>query len=87
MVRLILEKCGLCAIHVFRLFRGDTFREDFSDLGDIRSIVPDGVHVMALTATASLSTRRGVIRSLCMQKPSIIYLAPVKHNAVYFVND
>ena len=58
---------------------------DFSSLGEIRSIVPDHVRPMALTATASLSTRRSVIKILDMQKPSIIYLPPVKHNLVFGV--
>lgn len=58
---------------------------DFSNLGEIRSIVPDNVHLMALTATASLSTRRSIIKSLNMQKPAIVYLAPVKDNITFFV--
>ena len=58
---------------------------DFSSLGEIRSIVPDHVRLTALTATASLSTRRSVIKILDMQKPSIIYLPPVKHNLVFGV--
>lgn len=40
---------------------------------------------MALTATASLSTRRSVIRSLNMQTPAIVYLSPEKDNIIYFV--
>ena len=40
---------------------------------------------MALTATASLSTRKSVIKSLSMQKPVIIYLAPVRDNIIFIV--
>lgn len=40
---------------------------------------------MALTATASLSTRRSVVKSLSMQKPVIIYLAPVRDNIKFIV--
>ena len=53
--------------------------------GVIRSIVPDTVHVMALTATASPSTRKSIIKILDMQRSSIIYLPPVTQNIVYGV--
>ena len=42
---------------------------------------------MALTATASLHTRRSVIRSLHMQKPAIVYISPEKDNIVYSVGN
>ena len=60
------------------IFRDDAIRQDFSSLGEIRSIVPESVHLMASTATASLSTRRSVIRSLSMQTPAIIFRSPEK---------
>ena len=43
--------------------RGDDFRVEFAHLGEIRSLVPDSVHMMALTATATRSLR-AVICSL-----------------------
>ena len=54
------------------LCRGDTFRPEFSHLGEVRSIVPESVHVMALTATATNTTRAAIIKILDMQKPIII---------------
>ncbi len=42
---------------------------------------------MALTATATLSTRRFIIKSLNMQKPAVIYVPPVKSNIAYYVMD
>lgn len=42
---------------------------------------------MALTATASLATRRSVITSLCMEKPAIVYVPPAKSNITYCVAD
>lgn len=47
----------------------------------------ENVRLMALTATASLSTRRFIIKSLNMQKPVIVYLAPEKENIIYLVRD
>lgn len=85
-MKLTVSKNGELAsnneIRLIVLFRGDSFRTDFSSLGEIRSIVPESVHIMALTATASLSTGRSIIKSLNMQKPVIIYLAPEKDNKV-----
>ena len=36
------------------LYLGESFRKEFSDLGEIRSIVPRRVRLMALTATATV---------------------------------
>ena len=65
--------------------RGNDFRTEFTHLGEIRSIIPEDVHVMALTATATLSTQKFVIQSLSMQDPAIIYIPPVRNNITYFV--
>lgn len=40
---------------------------------------------MALTATATKSTRRIVIQRLCMENPVIVYLPPTKSNITYTV--
>ena len=37
--------------------REGSFREDYGKLGELHSVVPDGVKYMALTATASPLTR------------------------------
>ncbi len=68
-------------------YRGNSFRREFSDLGEIRSIVSENVRLMALTATATLSTRKFILKSLCMQNPAIVYIPPVKNNIKYLVSD
>jgi len=40
---------------------------------------------MALTATATDTTRTAIIRTLDMQKLKVISVSPVKHNIVYAV--
>ncbi len=47
--------------------RGEKFRTEFSHLNEFRSIIPETVSVMALTATTS--TRNFIINSLSMQMP------------------
>ena len=45
-------------------FRGDCFRHEFSRLGELRSVIPENVNVMELTATATVTTRREIIKIL-----------------------
>ena len=40
---------------------------------------------MAMTATATKSTRNFIIKSLCMQAPQIVYVPPNKDNILYCV--
>ena len=81
-VSLISNKSVLC---MHTLCRGDSFRMEFSHLGEIRSIVPRDVHLMALTATA---TRKYIIiGNWSMQDTVIVYSPPVKKNITYFVQD
>ena len=64
-------------------FRGDCFRREFSRLGELRSVIPENVNVMALTATATVSTRREIIKILDMQKPVIVSIPPIKDNLFF----
>lgn len=66
-------------------YRGDVFRPEFGKLGEIRSIFPENVHLMALTATATNSTRAAVIKTLDMQSPTIVSVYPDKKNILYYV--
>lgn len=65
---------------------GDSFRREFASIGDIRSIIPSSVKVMALTATATASTRLEIISRLCMDCPIIIYEPPTQMNIMYSVS-
>ena len=67
--------------------RGEKFRTEFSHLDEVRSIIPETVRVMALTATATKSTRKFVINSLSMQMPEIVYVPPARENIVHAVMD
>ena len=42
---------------------------------------------MALTATATLPTRKYIITNLCMQRPFVMYVSPVKTNITYYVRN
>ena len=65
--------------------RGDKFRREFSRIGELRSIIPSNVNLMALTATASNSLRRQVMKTLGMRNASVISVPPNKNNIKYIV--
>ena len=69
----------------YPLYRGASFRSEFSRIGEVRSLIPRGVNVMALTATATRSTRRRIIQSLCMENCYIVFKNPLKSNIMYEV--
>lgn len=64
-------------------FRGEEYRPEFSRLGEIRSLIPRRVNVMALTATATTLLQKNVIETLGMVNPVIIEISPEKSN-LYF---
>lgn len=68
-------------------YRGSSFRPEFSRLGEIRSIIPENVNVMALTATATKTTRTSIIKILDMQTPTVVSVHPCKDNIMYYVRE
>lgn len=54
-------------------------------LGEIRSILPLHVRIMALTATATKSVQSSVAHTLGMIKPVVVALSPCKSNLIYNV--
>ena len=79
---------GLHQLSRFSLFicRGDSFRTEFSRLGEIRSILPPDTHVMALTATASRSLQDSVMKTLSMRNVATVAVSPDKPNVKYAVS-
>ena len=62
-----------------------SFTEDYSQLGEVQSLIPTSVHVIALIATAAAPTRAKIIGTLCMDKLHALSVPPHKKNAVYVV--
>ena len=69
------------------MYRGESFRSEFSRLGEVRSILPSNVHVMALTATASATLRRSITWTLGMQNTALIEISPDKAKIKYVVSE
>ena len=54
-------------------------------IGEIRSLVPAHVGMMALTATATRTLRVSIASILGMRHPTVIAVSPCKHNIMYAV--
>lgn len=70
---------------LYSYYWGSSFGKEFSKLGDLHGFFPSHLNYMALTATASASTRKTVIRLLGMHKPVILSRSPSKSNMFYEV--
>ena len=71
---------------VFFVFnRGDHFRRAFSRLSEVCSIIPNSVKLMALTATAAVTTRTSICQILGMIEPSVVAVTPNQTNIYYSV--
>ena len=66
----------------FLLHRGHDFRTEFSHLGEVRSLIPDHVNVMALTATATKTLRSDVCKLLGVPDPHVVTVSPDKSNVI-----
>ena len=62
--------------------RGDDFRVEFFLLGEVRSLIPQKVNIMALTATATRTLRSDVCHVLRMKDPHIVTVSPDKSNVI-----
>ena len=70
---------------MFAFCRGEEFRREYSRLSEVRSILPQNVHVMALTATATKMLRRDACDVLDMESPVLVSISPDKDNIEYIV--
>lgn len=71
--------------HCIKLW-GEQFRRTFSVIGNLRSIVPSNVNVMALTATATIDTYQCALKQLSMTDPVLVSLPPDRGNIVYSIH-
>ena len=54
--------------------RGTEFWKEFSNLGEVRSLIPEHVHCMALTATATKTSRKTICSVLGISLNQLLYL-------------
>ena len=83
MIYTLLIENELCSHSNYIIYRGDTFRKVYRRIGEIRSLVPPSVGVMALTATATESTRKDILKRLSMRNVAMVRRSPHKCNIVF----
>lgn len=66
--------------HVFCFSRGDEFHTVFASIGELRSIIPSNVNIVAVTATATFATFEAVKYRLSLQEPVIVGISPNRSN-------
>ena len=59
---------------------GDQFRRTFAQIGDLRSLLPKEVKILALTATTIMDTYSVVKTRLGMVEPILISMPPERQN-------
>lgn len=65
---------------------GDMFRAAFARLGEVWSLIPPSVGVMALTSTATRSLQREVVKTLGMIDPVVVIMSPDKPDIIFTVS-
>ena len=65
--------------------RGKDFRKEFCSIGEVRSLIHENVQFMALTATATSSSRAEICSILGMKQPKIVSSSPNRPNIKYSV--
>ena len=79
----VLKEFGLeCFFICFSFHRGDTFRTVLTCVGELRSIIPCGIPVLALTATATKTLQKSVMSTIGMRCPRVVAINPCKSNIV-----
>jgi bloom syndrome protein len=64
---------------------GDEFRKAFMLIGNLRSVIPTGVNVMALTATATTETYHCALKHLAMKDTVLVAVSPDRNNIRYSI--
>ena len=72
---------------MFLLYRGDKFRAMFSEIGNIRCLIPSSVNLLALTATVTRESFDSICKSLLLDNLVLIGLPPNRANIKYIVKE
>ena len=67
----------------YSCYRGDEFRLAFARIGELRSIIPENVGMMALTATVTKDMLTVIKERLSLRDPVLIGLPPSQPNITY----
>ena len=68
MISICLYSTGFICQNVY----GDEFRKTFSMIGQLRSLIPERINIMALTGTATKNSFDIILQRLGMWEPAIV---------------
>ena len=83
--RIMLNNLHALTLKQILPYRGDKFQHEFSRIRELQSVIPSNVNLMALTAAASNSLRRQVMKTLGMRNASVISVPPNKNKIKFIV--
>ena len=66
-------------------FRGDSFRAVLERIGEVHSILQQGINVMALTVTVTQTVRFSLSKIIGMRHPFVLAISPCESNIMYSV--
>ena len=64
---------------------GNEFRVAFSEIGNLRSIIPPHINILALTATLTSETLVSITERLALKSPTILATSPQRNNIYYSI--
>jgi len=64
-------------------YRGDDFRTEFAKIGELRSLIPSSVNIVALTATATTEVLKTCTERLSLDNPAVIGKTPNQPHIFY----
>ena len=74
-----------CTCNLY-FYRAQTFHAALDCIGEVHSILPGGLNIMALTATATRTLQYPITRTIGMRDPYILARSPCEKNMVYSVS-
>lgn len=66
---------------------GDSLHRAYTIMGEVRSIIPSHINIMALTATATKKILKVVKSDLSLDNPVFIGLSPNRPNIMLYVKE
>ena len=75
--------CVCVCVTMYIFYRGAQFRQEFSRISEIRALMPPDTNILALTATANLTTQNKITKSLEMEECKVVARIPNNLNIRY----
>lgn len=75
----------MVAMSCIQIYRGEEFRKVLLRIGEIQSLIPEGISMMCLTATATKQMCSEIIGIFGMKNVKVVAVSPAKPNIRYVI--